>query len=122
MQEAARLGQYAHRYRREITELLRDIPRPLLLLLKTNDCLRSLDFRLGRPLNTLSITARACSRALSEGRRDAGSMRGRAWALGDRLLVEWRLALLSFMTWYTRSASRWLRGWGRESSGAPAAL
>lgn len=28
------------RYAREIGDLLRTIPRPLLLLLKTNDCLR----------------------------------------------------------------------------------
>ena len=119
-QEAAQLGRYAHQYRREITELLRDIPRPLLLLLKTNDCLRSLDFRLGRPLNTLSITARACSRSLSEGRGDAGSVRGRARALGDRVRVEWRLALLAFMTWYARAAGKWLRWREGANGGAPA--
>lgn len=31
---------YAAQYAREIGELLRRMPRPLLLLLKTNDCLR----------------------------------------------------------------------------------
>lgn len=29
-----------YRYAREIGDLLKTIPRPLLLLLKTNDCLR----------------------------------------------------------------------------------
>jgi hypothetical protein len=31
---------YASQYAREIGELLQRMPRPLLLLLKTNDCLR----------------------------------------------------------------------------------
>lgn len=43
------------------------MPRELLLLLKANDCLRSIDAVLGRPLNTIAITARACSKAAVEG-------------------------------------------------------
>lgn len=35
--------QYAQQYIREIAELLVRVPRELLLLLKTNDCLRSVD-------------------------------------------------------------------------------
>lgn len=38
--EREAIGQYASQYVREITDLLGRIPRPLLLLLKTNDCLR----------------------------------------------------------------------------------
>jgi aarF domain-containing kinase len=38
---------------REIGDLLLRMPRPLLLLLKTNDCLRSVDGALGSPLNTV---------------------------------------------------------------------
>lgn len=50
------------------------MPRALLLLLKANDCLRSIDAVLGRPLNTIAITARACSRASMEG--DSAATRG----------------------------------------------
>ena len=38
---------------RQIGDLLLRVPRPLLLLLKTNDCLRSVDNALGSPLNTV---------------------------------------------------------------------
>lgn len=68
MQDMEEVKGYAHKYQREISELLRRVPRELLLLLKTNDCLRSIDADLGRPLNAISITARACCRALSEDR------------------------------------------------------
>lgn len=44
-------------YLREIGDLLLRMPRPLLLLLKTNDCLRSVDNALGSPLNTVCAGA-----------------------------------------------------------------
>ena len=49
---------YAAQYMREISCLLLRMPRPMLLLLKTNDCLRSVDAALGQPVNTFVITAR----------------------------------------------------------------
>ena len=39
-QERSEIQDYAGKYAREIGDLLRRMPRPLLLLLKTNDCLR----------------------------------------------------------------------------------
>ncbi|GBF89209.1 hypothetical protein Rsub_01926 [Raphidocelis subcapitata] len=60
------LQGYAQVYMREIGDLLLRMPRPLLLLLKTNDCLRSVDGALGSPLNTVVMTARECTRALSD--------------------------------------------------------
>jgi hypothetical protein len=44
----AQLGAYVARYAREISELLLRMPRELLLLLKTNDCLRAVDRELGQ--------------------------------------------------------------------------
>jgi hypothetical protein len=67
MQDDSKLRGYAKQYHKEISELLRRMPRELLLLLKANDCLRSIDAVLGRPLNTIAITARACSKAAAEG-------------------------------------------------------
>lgn len=46
------LKSYAHRYMKEIVLLLGIIPSEMLLLLKTNDCLRHLDRELGAPINT----------------------------------------------------------------------
>ena len=60
------LQQQAATYAKQISDLLQRLPPPLLLLLKTNDCLRSVDMSLGQPVNTLVITARECTRALAE--------------------------------------------------------
>ncbi|WIA33107.1 hypothetical protein OEZ86_006260 [Tetradesmus obliquus] len=65
-QEKDMLRGYAAIYAKQIGDLLLRMPRPLLLLLKTNDCLRSVDLSLGAPINTFVITAKTCNRALAE--------------------------------------------------------
>ncbi len=63
-------------------------PRPLLLLLKTNDCLRAVDYALGHPVNTFAITARECSAALARERlRGAPGPLARAAVALERLQV-----------------------------------
>lgn len=52
--ESERMQYYAQRYITQINDLLENIPSSLLLLLKTNDCLRQLDKSVGRPVNTLT--------------------------------------------------------------------
>ncbi|KAK9838428.1 hypothetical protein WJX84_000652 [Apatococcus fuscideae] len=61
-EEKEQLRMQAQKVAREISSLLWRIPRELLLLLKTNDCLRSVDHALGQNVNTFVITARACTR------------------------------------------------------------
>lgn len=46
------LRGYAHRYFNDIMKLLVSVPSDLLLVLKTNDCLRHLDNSLGAPINS----------------------------------------------------------------------
>jgi hypothetical protein len=46
------LRGYAHKYFGDIVALLGKVPSDLLLVLKTNDCLRHLDRALGAPVNT----------------------------------------------------------------------
>lgn len=65
-EERAQLQMYAAQYVGEVAELLRRLPRVVLLLLKTNDCLRSVDNALGAPVNTFIIIARECTRALAQ--------------------------------------------------------
>ena len=48
----------AHRFAVEICDLLRRMPRALLLLLKTNDCLRSVDYALGTVRHTTAAVLR----------------------------------------------------------------
>ena len=80
-----------------INQLLGEVPRELLLLLKTNDCLRAVDSALGQPVNNYIITARQCSKALSEVR--ATSTLTAFFALRDRLAIEFRLFALRLLAW-----------------------
>lgn len=46
--EQEQLADFAQRYARDAARLMQRMPRELLLLLKTNDCLRSVDRELGQ--------------------------------------------------------------------------
>jgi len=60
------LRGYVEQYFPEISELLSSMPRELLLVMKTNDNLRSIDRALGAPLNTWTITAETVCRVIEE--------------------------------------------------------
>ncbi|KAI8470915.1 MAG: ABC1 family-domain-containing protein [Monoraphidium minutum] len=110
------LQGYAQVYLREIGDLLLRMPRPLLLLLKTNDCLRSVDNTLGSPLNTIVMTARECTRALSDIRSErAPGLRSWLARTRDAAHVEFVvLAMRGLALWAAvRSAL-----WGRRRGGA----
>jgi len=59
--ESEMLKSYAKKYFKQIVGLLGSVPSEMLLLLKTNDCLRNLDRILGVPVNTATITAEVTS-------------------------------------------------------------
>jgi len=101
-EEREEIQAFAGQYAQEIGELLARMPRELLLLLKTNDCLRAVDIELGAGVNNYLITARECARALAQHR--ASKVPGMASALvskweGARL--ELRLAVLNLMAMLT---------------------
>ena len=50
--ETVLIQSYAQRYMKKIVSLLGDVPPELLLVFKTNDCLRHIDKLLGAPINT----------------------------------------------------------------------
>jgi aarF domain-containing kinase len=52
------IRMYAMRYVKEIAILLDSVPRELCLLLKMQDCIRHIDSALGKPVNTLEVSAR----------------------------------------------------------------
>ncbi|GIL72531.1 hypothetical protein Vretimale_4271 [Volvox reticuliferus] len=111
--------QYMATYSREITGLLQRMPRPLLLLLKTNDCLRSIDFALGEPVNTFVITARECSAALARERlRGAPGPLVRLAVAWERLQVEGRMLGFELLLWYRGFRAR-LRLGSRIKDAAP---
>ena len=95
--EKDELQEYAGQYANEVAQLLAKIPRELLLLLKTNDCLRSVDAELGAGVNTFVETARACENALMEKHRIERI--GPFSLVSEKIKVEWRLTLLRTVSW-----------------------
>lgn len=51
-------------YRKQIVHVLECVPPPMLLLFKTNDCLRHAERQLGAGVDSFLITLRFCLRAL----------------------------------------------------------
>lgn len=70
--ERAKLQAWAVQYADDVQRILAKIPRELLLLLKTNDCLRAVDTQLGTPVNSFVIMAGFCTRAINQDRIEVG--------------------------------------------------
>eukprot|EP00871_Galdieria_phlegrea_P005502 jgi/Galph1/5953/GphlegSOOS_G4609.1 len=101
-----RIQNYAVSAVTDISHLLGCLPRALLLLLKTNDCLRNVDRALGAPLNTFIITARYCAKAIEQAELRAAAMGhmserivGNFRARRDRWSVEMRILLFQMYIW-----------------------
>jgi len=96
--ERAALASDVSKYGTAIIEVLESLPRPLLLLLKVNDALRSAGLRLGaRPSDTYIVTALESLRAL---RGCSGSARARHWATRPRAqfsLLRARLRICTYL-------------------------
>jgi len=67
------IAGYAAQYARHIGLVLDQVPRPLLLLFKTNDCLRHAERQLGGGVNSFLITLRYCLRCLRHEARAAAA-------------------------------------------------
>jgi len=87
---------------KDISHLLATIPRQLILLLKTNDCLRGVDFELGCPINSDIIRMRYCLRGLHQERLEQN------WSIGTwaRTRMEWyhmefQICLFRFIFWFS---------------------
>jgi len=88
------MSGYAQQFLGEILEMLARIPRQMLLLLKTSDCLRHIDNTLGSPTNTLVVTGSYAALAVyKEGMRKASSWSGKFRVFLDYVIVSWRLQL-----------------------------
>ncbi|KAJ4822898.1 hypothetical protein Tsubulata_035437 [Turnera subulata] len=69
--ERSELQMYASQYFPQISELLRRLPRVILLMLKTNDCLRAVNNSLlqGSSLETFFIVGKVSSKAVIEAKK-----------------------------------------------------
>lgn len=115
----AESAHYAKVYATEISDILASVPRPVLLLLKTNDCLRAVDARLGSPINTIDVTARECARVLAEERvRKDPSWRAHIAAALSVWRVEFSLAVFAAAVSAHQAAARVLAAVGLAPSAA----
>ena len=65
------LQEWAAMYGLEIQGLLSRIPKDMILLLKTNECLRHIESLLGSDYSSVAIMARCCQQAINRARYDA---------------------------------------------------
>ncbi|KAG5557972.1 hypothetical protein RHGRI_008026 [Rhododendron griersonianum] len=96
------LQMYASQYFLQISELLRRLPRVILLMLKTNDCLRAVNNSLlkGSSLETFLIIGRVSSEALIEAQLSqtkSSLYRINLWL--EELLLEVRLLGMQIALW-----------------------
>eukprot|EP01031_Cornospumella_fuschlensis_P030613 gene30613-36989_t len=113
--EHTMLQAYAKQYFREIVELLGQVPSDLLLVFKTNDCLRHIDNTLGTPINSTAVVADMTSDVILQEDIEDALMTKTGVALvhcvtdafWKWLQVKSRVLLLHYLGWYI-STKGWL--------------
>lgn len=109
----------AAKYLSSINELLNNVPRQMLLLLKTNDLLRGIETSLQTRASASSFItmSRCCVRAVSRYEKDASkSWYGRLKISLAEALVLWQISLHEILLWVKASSAwRWVSGnWAHE--------
>lgn len=100
--DRSELQMYASQYFPQITELLRRLPRVILLMLKTNDCLRTVSNSLmqGSSLESFIIVGRISSEAVIESKLwQRRSILSRIDVWLERILLEARLFGMHVASW-----------------------
>jgi aarF domain-containing kinase len=93
--EKEEIQEFVGQHAQEIGSLLGKLPRELLLLLKTNDCLRSVDKELGAGYNTFMVTARECVRTINAVDRTTNpGIRSKVRSILERAKLEMRLQVM----------------------------
>ncbi|XP_011045017.1 PREDICTED: putative ABC1 protein At2g40090 isoform X1 [Populus euphratica] len=100
--ERSERQMYASQFFPQISELLRRLPRVILLMLKTNDCLRSVNSCLlqGSSVETFFIIGKVSSEAVVEAKKlQRKSLLGRLDVLLEEILLEVRLLGMQIALW-----------------------
>ncbi|KAH8501411.1 hypothetical protein H0E87_016279 [Populus deltoides] len=100
--ERAERQMYASQFFPQISELLRRLPRVILLMLKTNDCLRSVNSCLlqGSSVETFFIIGKVSSEAVVEAKKlQRKSLLSRLDVLLEEILLEVRLLGMQIALW-----------------------
>jgi len=105
-EDKAQIRGYAAQYAKGIAVVLQSVPRPMLLLFKTNDCLRHAERQLSSGVNSFLITLRFCiGSILKETRQERQKQHS-----GLSVLARLAEARLAFFGWLLDrlSESYWL--------------
>lgn len=103
--DRSELQMYASQYFPQITELLGRLPRVILLMLKTNDCLRAVNRALmeGSSIETFLIVGRVSSEAVIESKLlQSKSVLSRLRVRFEKFLSEARLIGLQIAVWFLK--------------------
>lgn len=122
------LQSYAHRYMKEIVALLGQVPSDLLLVFKTNDCLRHLDQILQSPINSTAILASTVANVLLEEEiletlqqwQPSSGVLGwfgidyqGLWSISHSLYqwaqIQFRVGLLPYLTWAMKTWNQYFQ-------------
>ncbi|XP_020576582.1 putative ABC1 protein At2g40090 isoform X2 [Phalaenopsis equestris] len=108
--ERSELQMYASQYFTQISELLRRLPRVILLMLKTNDCLRAVNHALlqGSSLDAYFIMGEVSSKAVLEAKilSQNCSFLSRLSIWFEQILLEARLFSMRIAFWFLQSKRR----------------
>ncbi|XP_022765004.1 putative ABC1 protein At2g40090 isoform X2 [Durio zibethinus] len=98
--DRSELQMYASQYFPQISKLLSRLPRNILLMLKTNDCLRAVNNSLGSSLETFLIIGKVSSEAVFEAKMMQKKSLFR-WLIIqlEELLLEARLLAMQMALW-----------------------
>lgn len=124
--DAAVIRGYAQRYFNLIIDLVVTLPRPMLLLLKMNDCLRHIDHALGSPSNTVVVCGSFAARAVYEAEIQQGmrkrdenqqsrSIVGRNTASISSFVHNWRAWFSYMQVWLKVQIHEWLESYVSSS-------
>lgn len=108
--ERSELQIYASQYFPQISELLRRLPRVILLMLKTNDCIRAVNYSLlqGSSLDTFLIIGRVSSKVVVETKRKLQkTLLSSPIIWLEDMLLEARLLGMQIALWILRLQKQW---------------
>ncbi|XP_058109073.1 putative ABC1 protein At2g40090 isoform X2 [Magnolia sinica] len=98
--DRSELQMYASQYFTQISELLRRLPRVILLMLKTNDCLRAVNHSLGSSVDTFLIIGKVSSEAVAQTKMlQKKSVLTRLSIWLEEILLEARLLTMQIALW-----------------------
>ena len=103
--EAEMLRHYALRYYKPVSDLLNKVPSDMILLFKTNDCLRHDDRLLGVPVNNITVVLSTTADVIL--REDLAV--ARSWTEVTGAVSQWGSMM-------TRVAALWALGASVEAS------